>query len=322
MNAPVSAFSCAALIKEIGRGARGARHLSRTDAQALYAAILAGHVSDLELGAVLIALRVKGENADELAGMLDAAHASLTRLQAPAHTVPVVVPSYNGARKQANLVPLLALLLARAGVPVLIHGLTTDATGRATTAEILAALQIQPATSLAAAEGALRDQRLAFVPIDVLSPALARQLSLRAILGVRNSAHMLVKMLQPFAQPALRLVNYTHPLYRDTLVEHFRLPGTAGAAGVLLARGTEGEPVADTTFPRAIEWLTEAGQEIAMPGAAPRTRATPELPASHDVATTAAWIQRALAGEVAVPDAITAQIDAIQRAVAGKALPA
>src|SRR5690606_39609823 len=118
MSTSLPPFSCASLIKEIGRGARGARGLSRLDAFSLYEAILAGRVSQVELGAVLMAYRIKGETAQELAGMCDAAHAHLTALRAPSGGTPVVIASYNGARKQANLVALLALLLSRDGIPV------------------------------------------------------------------------------------------------------------------------------------------------------------------------------------------------------------
>ena len=58
----------------------------------------------------------------------------------------MAIPSYNGARKQPNLVPLLTLLLAREGVPVLVHGVTEDP-GRVTSAEIFTHLQIPHARS-------------------------------------------------------------------------------------------------------------------------------------------------------------------------------
>ena len=79
------------IIKEIGRGKNAARDLHRDDAQALFAAVLAGEVSDLPLGAVLMALRIKGESLDELAGFIDACEASYPHLTAPAGTVPLVL---------------------------------------------------------------------------------------------------------------------------------------------------------------------------------------------------------------------------------------
>ncbi|PLC49008.1 DNA-binding protein YbiB [Pollutimonas subterranea] len=308
---PPESFSCAAYIREVGRGARGGRGLSYEDANLVYDAILANRVSDLELGALLLAYRIKGETPQELAGMLDAVHGAIDYLNCPFAT-PVVIPSYNGARRRANLVPLLALLLSKQGIPVLIHGIASEP-GRVSTAEILTELGIQPAPDTRSIEDALVRSRLAFASIDVLAPALAKQLALRTILGVRNSAHTLAKMLQPFSQPALRLVNYTHTAYRDTLADYFSQAGTAGPIGVLLSRGTEGEAVADTELAREALWLHGRGKEIAIPATEKEHRDTPVLPENHDASTTARWIEEVMAGNIPVPRAIGAQVNAIVR---------
>ena len=245
MNAPDTpdTFPCARFIKEIGRGPNGARSLSPEDTRALFSAMLDGRVPDLELGAILLAYRLKGETADELSAMLAATHASFAPLTSPACGYRAVsIPSYNGARKQPNLVPLLALLLAREGVPVLVHGVSADP-GRVTSAEIFAALNLPAARDHAEIEAQLAARRVAFAPIEALAPKLARLLALRRRMGVRNSTHTLVKLLQPFAQPGLRLVNYTHPPYRDSLSALFAAHPEAAAGGALLARGTEGDRV-------------------------------------------------------------------------------
>jgi anthranilate phosphoribosyltransferase len=312
-------FSCASFIREIGRGARGSRGLSRQDTAALYSAILNGQVMDLELGAVLLSYRMKGEEAEELAGMLDAVHANLLALDNPAVT-PVSIPSYNGARKKPNLVPLLALLLAREGVPVLIHGVIHDP-GRVTTAEILTELQIPASSSVVEAQKKLSAENIAFTPIEVLSPALAHQLSLRARLGVRNSAHTLVKMLQPFKRPALRLVNYTHPAYRDTLAQYFEQSDTAGPVGVLLGRGTEGEAVADAALAREVEWFRDGARDVLITATDKTERAEPSLPGTHDASATALWTKRVLAGEIEAPASVLAQAALIKRLTLKPILP-
>lgn len=308
-------FSCAALIKEIGRGAHGARALPRDVAGALYAAMLEGRVSDVELGAILIAYRIKGETPDELAGMLSAAHRHLTPIQAPVgRGRPVSIPSYNGARKQANLTPLLAVLLARRGVPVVVQGVRTDA-GRITSAQIFAEMGIAAAASSDAAAATLQRDNLAFVPIDVLSPALTRLLQLRKVLGVRNSTHTLVKLLNPFADAAaVRLVNYTHPPYRDSLMGLFNQFPDLADGDILLARGTEGEAVADTRRQVQIDWLHD-GQSDVLVEAARRDLDSPlpPQPEGLDAATTAAWIARLLDDPALIPEAIARQVDDIVR---------
>src|SRR5437899_6599068 len=212
-------FAAARFIKEIGRGKDGARSLSRSDAHDLYAAMLDGRVSDLELGAILLSMRIKGESVDEIAGFLDAAEASFTPLTAPAGDyAPIVIPTYNGSRRLPNLTPLLALLLAREGVPVLVHGVTQDH-GRVTTAEIFHTLGFTPSHTVQQAEAEFARRAPAFMPIAALAPRMARLLALRRILGVRSSTHTLVKIMQPFAGPALRLTSYTHPEYLAMLSE-------------------------------------------------------------------------------------------------------
>ncbi|AKJ69227.1 hypothetical protein PATSB16_34940 [Pandoraea thiooxydans] len=307
MTAP---FACSDLLKTIARGGAGARALPRDDAQRLFAAILNGQVGDIELGAVLVAYRIKGETPDELAGMLAAAQACIAQLVCPGERLPVVLPSYNGARKQPNLTPLLALLLAREGVPVLVHGVSGNSSSRVTSAAIFAALGHAPALSVDSAQDALARGYPAFMPIEALSAPLAHLLEMRAVIGVRNSGHTLVKLLQPFRQPALRLVNFTHPEYRDTLTTLFTDPVFAGPAGVLLARGTEGEPVADARRQAAMDWLRGGRKSCLVAADAGPLEQVPALPAS-DANSTAAWIREVLSGKTPVPAPIARQVDAI-----------
>lgn len=233
----------APLIKEVGRGARGARDLTREQAEALFGAMLDGQVPDLELGALLIALRVKGESADEVAGFLAALQARTAALAAPGGPRTVLLPSFNGARKQANLMPLVAQLLAREGVPVLIFG-RHDFDSRHSPFELLDALGLPASPTLADAEQRLARDRLAALPLQLLNPGLNALMALRPRLGLRNSSHSLAKLLDPFpARRGVRVVAVTHPEYLDSMGA--ALPGlTAGGGRALLMRASEGEAYA------------------------------------------------------------------------------
>ncbi len=300
-------FVAAPFIKEIGRGQKGARGMNRADAHDLYQAMLDGRVSDLELGGILLAMRIKGESVDELAGFLQAAEASFTPLRAPAGDfAPVLIPSYNGARKMANLTALLALLLARAGVPVLVHGVPTDL-GRVATAEVFAELGIHAAASHEAAEAALANGHVSFITIDTLAPKLAYMLSLRRVLGVRNSTHTLVKIMQPFAGPALRLVSYTHPEYLETLGEYFMTAAPHERGDAFLMRGTEGETVANATKAQKIDWFHQ-GERTVLVERQMLAEQLPVLPEDKSAAATAAWINSVLDGTTPVPDPIAQQV--------------
>lgn len=307
-NSPAGAFHAAPFIKEIGRGKDGARSLSRDDARLMYAAMLDGRVSDLELGAILLAMRVKGESVDEIGGFLDAAEADFTPVQAPdCAYAPVVLPSYNGSRKMANLTPLLCMLLVREGVPVLMHGVTHDPQ-RVTSAEIFTALGIDHADSAHAAEQLMAQGKPAFIPIQALSPRISRLLDMRRILGVRNSTHTLVKIMQPFASPALRLTSYTHPEYLEMLSDYFTRAAPAARGDAFLMRGTEGETVANARRAQRIDWFS-AGERHVLVEKQSIAEELADLPEGRDAATTAAWIASVLEGKRSVPEAIAEQVE-------------
>jgi len=307
-------YACAPLIREIGRGKDGSRALARDRARELMAAILDGQVSDLELGAVLLALRMKGEAVSEAAGFLDAAEARMARVDLPAGRPAVVLPTYNGSRHAPNLVPLLAWSVAQAGVPVLLHGQASDPArpgagsnaARVPTIDILQELGIDASPDAQAAAVALRDRGLAYLPLAAASPGLARLVGLRRILGVRNVAHTLAKLLRPVRGPSLLLSAYTHPEFGAMLAELFALRREPA----LLMRGTEGEAVANTRRPQRIARWLDGTETTVVEGAQQAGADLPGLPA-REAAATAAWVRAVQQGTQALPAALAAQRDAI-----------
>lgn len=132
------------IIKEIGRGKNHARDLDKDTARSLYTRMLAGEVPSLEMGAILLSMRIKGEGEAEMLGFYEAMQQQTIRLTPPAgKPMPIVIPSYNGARKQANLTPLLAMLLHKLGFPVVVHGVSEDPT-RVLTETIFELMGIAP----------------------------------------------------------------------------------------------------------------------------------------------------------------------------------
>jgi len=294
-------MSIAPYLKQIGRGKDGARALSRAQACDLMSQLLDGQLSDLEKGGFALAMRIKGETPDELAGFMDAVLPRTLALQAPAPAI--VLPSYNGARKLPNLTPLLAGRLARSGVPVLVHGFAEDQT-RVTTAQIFEALGWPVATDAASAQAAWGHAQPVFMPLDVLHPSLAGLLRLRQVLGLRNPGHTLAKLL-PAVPGALRVVNHTHPEYAVSLAEFLALT----QAHALLLRGTEGEPVADARRLPALKCFV-AGQlspQLSLDAQGGSLAHVPELPTAIDPATTAQLVNAMLAGELPVPEPIQRQ---------------
>ena len=288
-------------IKEIGRGKDGARSLSREQAADLLGQVLDGAVTDLEIGGFCLAMRIKGETPDEMAGFLDAVHQRLNLLPASASPT-VVLPSYNGARKLPVLTPLLALLLAREGLSVLVHGTPTESS-RVFSSEVLHALDI-PAL---AAIKVIAPGEIAFAPTELLSPALKRLLDVRRAVGLRNPAHSLVKLMNPVAGKALVFSSYTHPEYAVSMAATFEKV----QANALLLRGTEGEGVADPRRSPQMQGFINGQCVLRHEGVKGTLPSVPDLPKEIDAASTAAYIQSVLSGASPLPPSIAQQVEHI-----------
>ena len=289
-------------IKEIGRGKEGARALNREQAADLMGKVLDGAVTDLEVGAFCLAMRIKGETAQEMAGFLDATRQRL-QLVPNAGQPTVVLPSYNGARKLPVLTPLLALLLAREGLAVLVHGMATE-TSRTSTQNVLETLGIRAQSAIEPiAIGSVH-----YLPTGLLCPGLARLLDVRRVVGLRNPAHSLVKLMNPCSHPALVVGSYTHPEYAESMAATLQLV----QASALLLRGTEGEPVADPRRTPAMDAFANGQvRRVQVAQAGPLTQ-LPDLPAP-DAASTGRWIELVLNGQRPVPQPIAVQVSHLVR---------
>ncbi len=288
-------------IKEIGRGARGAKSLTREQAADLLGQVLDGTVTDLEIGGFCLAMRIKGETPQEMAGFLDAVHQRLNLL--PASSKPVVVlPSYNGARKLPVLTPLLALLLAREGLPVLVHGTPTESS-RVFASNVLDVLEVRSLSAIRS----IAPGEVVFAPTELLSPALKRLLDVRRVVGLRNPSHSLVKLMNPIAGKALVVSSYTHPEYAISMAATFELY----KADALLLRGTEGEVVADARRSPQMQGFVKGQRVLFQEGVKGTLPFVPDLPKEIDAASTAAYIQSVLAGKSPLPTSIAQQVEHI-----------
>ena len=298
-------------IKEIGRGHEGARSLDIAQASDLMGQVLDGRVTDLEIGAFALAMRIKGETVDELLGFADATDARCLHLHSARPVV--VIPSYNGARRLPNLTPLLAMRLAQEGAHVLVHGQPHDP-ARVTSAEIFQALGLPPVDDEAAVRERWHRHEPAFVTTERLNPSLQRLLDVRRVVGLRNSGHTIAKLLQPISgAPVLRLTSHTHPEFGQLLAQF----AERSAADLMLLRGTEGEAVADPRrCPKMDVWLGGHWQiDLSCQAQEGVLSQLPLLPRQIDAATVAVYIQGVVAGEKPGPAPLDRQVDLLMRAL-------
>ena len=295
------------ILRTIGRGKASAKSLTREQSFQLFYAMFHNQCDPAQVGAALMALRLKGESLLEVAGAIDAVQCTMQRITLDAARPCVSIASYNGARHTANLVPLLACLLADHGVQVIVHG-SDDATTRTTTGSIFSAMGIERCRHSADAQVAISRRAPAYLPIAELSAGLDQLLGLRQMLGVRNIAHTLCKMINPTTSShCLRLVSFTHPEFNQIQHEYFEQFG----GNALVMRATEGEAVANTRRQNRIDWIHDGQCLTVVQGSSQAALASSSLPTAIDAATTARWTQSVLGAEQPVPAAVAVQVETI-----------
>ena len=112
------------LLRKVGSGTHTSESLTREEAATATRMMLLQEATPAQIGAFMIAHRIRRPTGIELAGMLDAYAELGPRLQpiASAHPVTVMGIPYDGRSRTAPLSPLTALLLATANCPVIMHG--------------------------------------------------------------------------------------------------------------------------------------------------------------------------------------------------------
>ena len=219
-----TALTLAPFVQILGRGPGRARSLTMAEAQTAMGITLSGDAAPEAVGAMLMLLRMKGETADEIAGFVTAARASLPDWAGPKPALDW--PSYAAGRTRGLPWFLLsARLVAQAGFPVLLHGWNSDQAAGAAVRDALPGQGIAMCTTQEQAAAALARARIAYLPLETLSPALFRLLRLRSTFGLRSCINTCLRVLNP-GQASAAVQGVFHPPYRDIQMD----------AGVLLGQ--------------------------------------------------------------------------------------
>lgn len=205
----------AAYIATLGRGPGRSRALTREEARDAFSMVLRDEADPHQVGAFLMLLRFRGEDAEEITGLVEATRvdAELGRCEMP---VDLDWPSYGAGRTRgAPWFLLAALALARSGITVLMHGSNDFSSGISVEQGLLAlGLSPAPALSSAALATSLRTQRFAYVPLRALSPGMDRLLGMRGLFGLRSPVNTAARLLNPADAPS-GVDGVFHPPYID-----------------------------------------------------------------------------------------------------------
>jgi anthranilate phosphoribosyltransferase len=169
--------------------------LSVDEASAAMGAVMDGEATPAQLAAMLVALRMRGETIEELAGFATAMRERVLRVDAPAGAIDIVGTGGDGSGT-FNVSTASALVLAGAGIPVAKHG-NRAITSRAGSADVLEALGVRTDHDPASASASLRDIGFAFLFAPNFHPAMRHAGPTRREIGIRTAFNLLGPLTNP-----------------------------------------------------------------------------------------------------------------------------
>lgn len=232
---PAHEHPFAQFVRILGKGKKGSRSLTEAEAYQAMHMILNRDVLDVQLGAFLMLMRVKEENAEELLGFVKAVRESL---QAPKDLrVDLDWSSYAGKRRHLPWYLFTIFLLADRGHRIFIHGASGHTIDRIYTQDVLQALGIPVATDWQQCREQLDRQRFCYFPLQHLCPRLHEIIELRNIMGLRSPVHTLARLINPADAPCV-IQGIFHPGYRPV---HQLAAQALGYPRVDVIKGEAGE---------------------------------------------------------------------------------
>lgn len=175
-------------------------NLSRAESASLLDALLGDGVTDAQIGAALVALAVKGETVEELAGLASAMRARAVRIKSRHASFIDTAGTGSSRAKTFNVSTASAFVIAGAGLPVAKHG-SRAATSRSGSADVLGALGVSVSASPEISEACLNEIGICFMFAPLYHGATARVAGVRRELGVHTTFNLLGPLTNPAGAP-------------------------------------------------------------------------------------------------------------------------
>lgn len=200
-------------IKAVGRGEKLKRNLTRQEAYNAMELILTNKATPAQIGALLIAQRVKEETMEEILGFTQAARAYSNTITPKVKGLMDLALPYDGKSKTLQLAPVIALVLAAAGQPVVMHGdhniPTKCGIGPAHILETLGVTVDLPVNKV---KKQIEKLGIGFLYAPQFAPAWHKLTPLRHQFGLRTALNTVEKFLNP-ANAEIIVAGFFHRNY-------------------------------------------------------------------------------------------------------------
>ena len=219
---------------------------SRAEAARLLDALLDGDATDGQIGATLIALKLKGETVEELAGLAEGMRERAVRINSHHGLFIDTAGTGSSCAKTFNVSTAAAFVIAGAGLPVAKHG-NRAASSRCGSADVLTALGINVSASPKVSEWCLNKIGMCFMFAPLYHGATARVAGIRRELGVQTTFNLLGPLTNPARAPRQVIGVWDRKLV-EPMARALSLLGTERAWIVHGADGLDEVTISDRTF--------------------------------------------------------------------------
>lgn len=231
-------------IQAIGKGKKSGRSLTQLEAFEAMSMILSGNVSNLQIGAFLMLLRVREETSEEIAGFTQACRDHLNYADNVFDNDwenSIDIACYAGKRRQLPWFLLSIAILVEQGKKVFMHGSDEPDTNRLYISKVLEILNLNNNLHMSLMSGAkqsLSENGFCYMDLQNIHSELDELIQLRAQLGLRSCANTLARLINPSrAKYSIQGVHHLHVDHKHMLVAQ-----NLNDNNVLCFRGEGGEP--------------------------------------------------------------------------------
>ena len=221
--------------------------LDRSSARELFRKIVEGSLSEPLMAAAFVALRVKGETADELIGAAEALRAAAKPFPAPARLFADSCGTGGDFSGSINVSTAAGFVAAACGLPVVKHG-NRSFTSKCGSADVLEALGARLDLGALESRDILDQTGFCFLLAPNYHPAIAHAGPVRRALKVRTIMNLLGPCLNP-ARPPVQLLGVADPKLLQPIAETLRALGVDRA---LVVHGSGLDEIALHGFTRAV----------------------------------------------------------------------